>query len=206
MAVITNYTTLQQAVADYLARSDLTSFIPNFCQNWEERFFRDPKNYGPWMETAYSQNTSNGVIAVPNDFLAWKVVYAGSGARELDPVPLSQLYLKYPRGVVTGPPRWIARNAGNFEFGPQPDSAYAIAGTYYAKPTLIRSDSDGVNWLVTNAPDLMLYGALLEAEPFLKNDARATVWLEFYKEALRTYQAYITETSLSGRPLRAVVG
>lgn len=206
MAVITNYTTLQTAVTDWLARANLASSVPNFIQNWEERFLRDPDNFGPWMETAYSQNTSNGVIAVPSDFLAWKVVYAGSDAKQLDPVPLSQLYLKYPRGLVTGAPRWIARNGSNFEFGPQPDSAYAIAGTYYAKPTLIRNDTNGENWLTQNAPDLMLYGALLEAAPYIKDDERALVWQQFYAEALRTYQKYIRTTVLSGGSLRARVG
>jgi hypothetical protein len=47
MAVVTSYATLQTAVADYLARSDLTSFIPNFVQNFEEDFYREPQRPCP---------------------------------------------------------------------------------------------------------------------------------------------------------------
>ena len=50
MAVITSYDTLQTAVADYCARSDLATFTPNFVQNWEEGFYRQPLNWGPWMQ------------------------------------------------------------------------------------------------------------------------------------------------------------
>lgn len=206
MAVITTYATLLTAVSDYLARGDLTSFLPNFVQNMEERFYRDPKNWGSWMETAYSGNIAAGVIAVPTDFLAWKVVGIGSPAKNLQPKPLSVLYEKYPRGGSTGYPIWIARNGANFEFGPIADSTYAVTGTYFAKQTVLRTDSDGINWLVTNAPDLLLYGALIEAEVFIKDDPRLIVWQQFYVEALRTYREYIKATDLSGGPLQAQVG
>lgn len=207
MAVITNYTTLSTAIGDYLARSDLTSFIPNFIQNMEERFYRDPKNWGSWMETAYTGQTTAGKIAVPNDFLAWKVLYVNtSKARKLEAKTLAALYDKYPRGQDTGFPAWFARNGAYFEFGPIPDSNYDMAGTYFGKPTVLRTDSDGANWLTTNAPDLLLYGSLLEAEVFLKNDPRLVTWQAFYDGALRTYREYLRATDLSGGPLQAAVG
>lgn len=156
------------------------------------------------METAYSGTTALGVIAVPTDFLAWKSVSVDiSPNRRLDPSPLSLMYTRYPRGGDTGIPAMIARNVGNFEFGPTPDSNYAIVGTYYAKPTVLRTDSDGINWLVTNAPDLLLYGALLEAEPFLKNDSRIVIWKQFYDEALMAYREFQKDTPLSGGPLQS---
>jgi hypothetical protein len=33
-----------------------------------------------------------------------------------------------------------------------------------------------VNWLITNAPDVYLYATLLEAAPYLNDDARTQVW------------------------------
>jgi len=202
MAVITNYTTLQTAISDYLARSDLTTFLPNFVQTWEENFYRDPGNWGAWMETAYTGTIASSVIAVPSDFLAWKSVYVtGSPGIRLDAVSLTHLYERYPRGTSSGTPRLIARNASNFEFGPAPDSNYSIAGTYYGKQTVLRTDSDGANWLTTNAPDLLLYGALLEAEPFLKNDARVQLWQSYYERSLASYRKFIKATDLSSGPL-----
>lgn len=207
MAVITTYATLQTAIADYLARSDLTSggFVPNFTQNWEERFYRDSANWASWMEAALSVTITSGVAAVPTDYLGLKQAYLdGTANIPLKRISLDQLYQRYPRDGQTGTPRFIARNGANFEFGPIASSG-TLAGTYYAKPTVLRTDSDGINWLITNAPDLCLYGSLLEAEPFLKNDKRIGTWKNFYDEALAAYRSQFTEEDYSGSPPAAVV-
>ena len=41
MAFFTDYTTLQATIADYLARSDLTTQIPEFIRLAEDRLLRD---------------------------------------------------------------------------------------------------------------------------------------------------------------------
>lgn len=193
MAIISTYTNLQTAVGDYLARSDLTSFLPNFVQNFEERFYRDPQNWASWMEAALSVTITANVAAVPADYLGLKVAYVGSLSGPLERVSLSQLYARFPRGgSSSGTARFIARDGANFRFGPEVVSG-TLAGTYYAKPTTLRADGDGVNWLITNAPDLCLYGSLLEAEAFLKNDARLDVWQRFYNEALSAYRSQFKE-------------
>lgn len=204
MAVITTYATLQTAVGDYLARSDLTSYIPNFCQNWEERFYRDSQNWASWMETALSVTITNNVAAVPADYLGLKIAYiSGQSSAPLKRISLDQLYQRYPRAISGGQAAYIARNGANFEFGPV--SSGTLVGTYYAKPTVLRTDSDGVNWLITNAPDLCLYGSLLEAQPFLMNDKRVPVWQSFYDAALHAYRSRFREEDYSGAPPHTVV-
>jgi len=207
MAVITSYSTLQTAVGDYLARSDLTSWIPNFVQNWEERFYRQPRNWGRWMEATLSVAISNGVASVPDDFLGLATAYLdGVVAAPLQWVTREQLLSKYPRAGATGQPKWISRDAGNFIFGPVPAGAYTLEGTYYAKPDLLRDVTNGQNWLTENAPDLLLYGALLEAEPFLKNDSRIPLWQAKYAEALQDYRDFIAEQKYtSGSGLQVIV-
>lgn len=200
MAIITSYTTLQTAVGDYLARSDLTSYIPNFIQNFEERFYRDSDNWASWMETAFSSATvSSGVVAVPSAYLGLKVAYiSGQNSQPLKRISLTQLYARYPRASSSGTAAYIARNGASFEFGPTPADGTELKGTYYAKPTVLRSYTTGgadaaAHPLIVNAPDLLVYGALLEAEPFLKNDSRIAVWKGFYDEALRAYRARYRE-------------
>ncbi len=46
-------------------------------------------------------------------------------------------------------------------------------------PALLDEDSQ-TNWLTENAPEVLLYGTLLEATPFLKNDERIPVWQNMY--------------------------
>lgn len=205
MAVITNYTTLQTAVADYLARSDLTTFIPNFVQNFEEDFYREPLNWASWMETALSVSISSGVAAVPADYLGLKIAYiSGQTSAPLKRISLDQLYQRYPRSLGTGQAVYIARNGANFEFGPEASDG-TLAGTYYAKPTLLRSDSDGSNFLTVNCPDGCLYGSLMAAAPFLQNDKRLPTWQAMYDMAITSYRKRFREEDYSGSPPHTVV-
>lgn len=206
MAVVTGYTSLLTAVQDYLARSDMASFAPNAVQNWEERFYRQPRNWAAWMDASLSSAIASSVIAVPSGFLGWKHVYVdGSPASRLEPVTLEQLLGTYPRGGDTGIPRWIARDGSNFIFGCEPDSNYTIKGTYRAKPTALRSYASdaAAHWLIVNAPDLCLYGAMAEAEAFIKNDSRVGLWKGLYEEALNDYRAMWRKQEGSGREVLA---
>jgi hypothetical protein len=201
LAVITSYSTLLTAVGDYLARSDLTTFTPNFVQNCEERFYRDSENWASWMESALSVTITANLAAVPASYLGLRVAYiAGNYAQPLKRVTLEQLYSRWPRGLGSaGTVVCIARNGANFEFGPENVSG-TLTGTMYAKPTVLRSfGSDAAaHFLIVNAPDLLLYGALLEAEPFLKNDARVALWKSAYDIALEAYRSRFRDEMYSG--------
>ena len=95
MAVVTNYATLLTAVADYLARDDLTTFIPNFVQNAENKLYRTLNLRNE--ETALSVSVSSGTGTVPTDFKALKFAYFdGSPVQMLDWVPVEELYRDYP--------------------------------------------------------------------------------------------------------------
>ncbi len=202
MAVITSYSTLLTATSDYLARADLTTFLPNFVQSFEERFFRDSQNWGSWMESALSVVLANNVAALPTDYLGLRVANF-SGYRALKRVTLEQLYDRFPRGRGTaGVATHIARNGSNLVFGPETQSG-TLSGVYFAKPAPLRSYTTGgadavAHYLILNAPDLLLYGSLLEAMPFIKKDERIPTWSAAYDLALTQYRARLMEENSSG--------
>lgn len=207
MAVITGYTSLQTAIGDWLAKSNLTDSIPNFIQNWEERFYRSPKNWGRWMESTLSGTIASSVLAVPSDYLALKTIRVdGNPSSRLEKVSVEQLYGRWPRNDGTGIPQWVARDGENFVFGPEPDSAYTIKGVYWAKPTLLRNFASdaAAHHLILNAPDLILYGALVESAPYIKNDARLVTWANLYSAALTDYQDQIRFEEATG-PVQEVL-
>ena len=208
MAVITTYASLQENVGFWLARSNLTSFIPNFVQNWEAKFLRQPRNWGRWMEASFTGTIASNVLSLPADYLGLKHARIDSSpSSPLDRWSLQQLYTKYPRNGCPGVPTRIARDLETFVFGPEPDSDYDVAGVYYAKPTLIRNfaaDAAG-HWIIVNAPDLALYGALLEAAPFDRNDVRIPVWQGFYNDALQSYRDLNTDEDVSGSGIMEVL-
>lgn len=208
MAVITSYTSLQTEVANWLAKSNLTTDIPALIQMWEENFYREPKNHGSWMESALSVTIASSVAAVPDDYLELKYAYIdGSPSSRLDRKSLNQLLGAYPRGGDTGRPIYIARAASNFIFGPAPDSDYDVEGWYYAKPDALRDFAGDAaeHWLIVNAPDLVLYGTLLEAQPFLMNDKRIAVWERKYATALQSYRDLNRDEDVSGSPIQEML-
>ena len=185
MAVITNYATLQTAVADYLARDDLTTFIPNFIQNAENKLYRSLNLRNE--ETALSVSISSGAAAVPSDFKALKFAYFDqSPAQTLEWVSISELYNDYPDRSDSGVPFVISREGTNFVFGPNSQDG-TLKGIYYAKKDPLRTTDP--SWYATNAPEVLLYASLLEAEPFLVRDERIGVWQNFFLDALETLKA-----------------
>lgn len=196
MAIISGYTSLLTAVGDYLARDQLTSYLPNFVQNMEEKFYRDASNWARWMETDFSATVSSNVAALPSNYLDASSLYvSGYIAQPLKRISLDQLYARYPRSGDVGVPMYFSRSGSNLVFGPLATNGLVISGTYFAKPTALRvyAADAAAHWLIVNAPDILLYGSLLEAMPFLIDDSRVMLWKSMYDDAIRAYREMFTE-------------
>lgn len=177
---IATFAQLKTAVASFLHRSDLTSSIPDFIRLGEDRIYRELRIRA--METSLNTPIAAGVIAVPADYIEMKHVYIdGSPVQYLQRKPPEWIYENYPTRSADGQPKFMAQEAGNFIFGPYPDSTYTVRGVYYKRLTAL-SDSNTTNWFTTNASGILLFAALLEASPFVKNDERVVLWDAKYEE------------------------
>jgi hypothetical protein len=108
--------------------------------------------------------------------------------------------LRAGRYSAAGKPQYYTVVGSQLEFIPTPDTQYEGELTYYAKiPAL--SDSNTSNWLLTYAPDLYLYGALIEAEPYLKNDERVGLWGELYLRVVADIEVADERASVASTPL-----
>lgn len=89
----------------------------------------------------------------------------------------------WPDQAQTGKPEFYADyDYTHWLIVPTPDATYTAEILYYQLPELLDSTHQ-TNWLTEYAPNLLLYGALLEATPFLKNDDRIQTWQNFYQAA-----------------------
>lgn len=180
MAAITSYTTLKTAVADWVAKTNLTGVVPDFIQFGEARIYRDLRIR--CMETALSETIASGVIAVPTGYIELKHAYVNSApVQVLQRKDAEWIYDKYPTRSGDGAPKFIAREAENFIFGPYPASTYTIKGVYYKRLTALSADNE-TNWFTTNAPDLLLFAALCEAAPYMNHDERISTWEKKYDQ------------------------
>lgn len=190
IAIITDFATLSTAVGDFLNRADLTTFIPNFIQLCENTLYKKLRIRA--MENALSVTTAIGVAAVPTSpvFLELKYAYVNqSPVVPLSRVPSEQIFELFPNRTVQKTPQFIAVDATNFIFAPYPTDGLTIKGIYYGRLTALGSGNT-TNWFTTYAPDLLLYGSLIEAAPFLLGDERVATWNAFYQ---RAYDAVSSE-------------
>jgi len=116
---------------------------------------------------------------------------------------LENLYRKYPDRSEIRTPCAISREAGNFVFGDvATDGTAVLLGVYYAKQDPLRTTDP--SWYVTNAPEVLLYGALLEAVTFIKDDQRIPIWQSFYNNAVQTLIDENDDAEVSGGQLMQV--
>jgi hypothetical protein len=68
---------------------------------------------------------------------------------------------------------------------PTPAAAYNFEVLYYERVQPLDS-SNQTNWFTIYAPQALLYGSLLQAMPFLKNDDRVPMWQAQYQAIMQT--------------------
>lgn len=181
----TDYTALKSTVADYLARSDLTTQIPDFITLAENRLRRDVR-IRPMLKVVTTNTVaSDPTVSLPSDFLEMRDLH-------IDANPIQTLIYQNPSnffrnakaGTLTGGyPTNYTIMGSEFQFAPIPDAAYTLRMVYYAAPAYLSSTNTSNNFLAY-CPDLLLYAALGEAEPYLMNDARIQTWASLYDRGL----------------------
>lgn len=175
---ITTYAELQTAVANWLHRDDLVSLIPDFITLAEAKLNRALRIRA--MENI-ATGTVSSTVALPTGFVEMRSITVSTGGNTY-PIP----YVT-PEKITSesGAPLAYSIVGDNIYFMDS-TSGYTYTLTYYKKFDAL---SSGVNWLITNAPDAYLYGTLLEAAPYLKDDPRIGVWQSLFSTSVQSLMA-----------------
>lgn len=197
---ITTYSELQSAIADWLLRDDLTSVIPSFISLAEAKFNRRIRDYR--MVKRATAEVDAGYSAVPADWLQ-------NIRFQLNTTPITTLEYVTPdqaaeeRAFYVGneKSKFFTMIGKQFQLIPSPDGTYDAELTYYAKiPAL--SDSVADNWLLDVAPDVYLYGALMEAAPYLDDQEKLGTWGNLLEQAMQALQIEQDRASVGSSSLR----
>jgi len=196
----TSYTNLKTEIADYLGRTDLTSKIPTFVTLAELRLSRDLRTRKMLASATSTMTAGDGKVLLPTDFLEMRNIYTQGNPR----MPVTYLspsaFMRDARADESGLPVFYTVLGSEFEFAPKPDTAYVLEILYFAKPAVM-SDSVSSNAFLANYPDALLYASLLEAEPYLINDARTATWADLYNRAIQNINNSDQNSEYSGVPL-----
>ena len=201
---IGTFAELKTAAANWLDRSDLTSRIPEFITLAEARFnrvlrIRDMEA----VSTSISTTAGTREYSLPTRFVQMKEFHLTT-----DPLtPLSyitpEMMTRMQAGSSKSKPQVFTIIADNVRLGPNPDAVYTTSMLYYKTFTAL-SDAATTNDMLTNNPDVYLYGTLLEAEPFIMNDQRVPLWLAAFEKAVNDIQNQDNKDRHSGSQLRVM--
>lgn len=189
---INTYATLINAVTEYRARDQDTVFIariPDFITLFEAKMNRTLLH--PMMETRSTttiDTTSDEpeFITLPSDFQTMRRVRLSSvtGKPRLDFKTGTQLDdYRYSIENITGQPVYFTVMGDEMELAPTPNEDYTLEMVYRANISALTS-TNTTNWLLLLAPDLYLYGVLLEAAPATADDDRIPIWAAGFSTAL----------------------
>lgn len=109
---------------------------------------------------------------------------AGNNRSQLYPRSLEYCRKYWPNSDSTDFPEFFADyDYNHWLIVPTPVAAFNWEVVTYSLPALLGDDNE-TNWLTDYAPNALLYRALLEAAPFLKNDERINTWQNLYTAEL----------------------
>jgi len=201
---LTTYTELKTSLADWLNRSDLTSVIPDFISLAEAQMERQLRTRQMIVRANATFAAAAEYGTVPDDFLETKSI-------KLNTNPITALQfqtidamdsLSNTTYLSSGKPLYFSVVGNQFRLLPIPDGEYTAELVYYAKLTKL-SSTVATNFLLTQAPDVYLYGSLLQAAPYLQDDARISVWSSLYAAGLEQLQIADDRGSTSGGAILA---
>jgi len=200
---ITTYAELQTSVSDFLNRDDLTSVIPTFIDLAEAQIQRDIRHWKMEVRSSGQQSSGDRFMQIPADWLETRRFHlTGDGTHVLNLVSADTMADKRQGSDdVAGRPADYMLSDGQFELYPTPDADYDMELLYLAKiPAL--SDSNTSNWLLSEAPDVYLYGSLVHSAPYLQEDDRLGVWAQLYGAAVERVVELSDKAKWSGSGLK----
>lgn len=201
---LSNYTELQSSVANWLNRSDLTTEITGDFIVLTEKDFNSKLRIRKMVESDSSFSINAETVALPSGFLQVRDLFILSGGtkyalRYMTPPQMDEI-----RGSSsTGMPSVYTILGDKFRFASKPDSTYTATINFY-KTFDPLSDSNTSNYILTNHPQIYLYGSLYHAAQFLGGvePQKVQAWQQNYVTALERVERNDREDQYSGSPLQ----
>jgi len=197
------YDNLKSEIASFLNRDDLTANIDTFIDLAETRHARDLR-----IREMEAVSTSITTVAgtqpydLPTGYLELRyAMLQTSPYTMLQYMTPADFFRVYNEGEGTGMPVYYTIVGKKIYLGHSPDSANVLELGFFQRATAL-SSSNTTNDILTNFPDLYLYGSLAETSPFLMQDERLAVWSSLYKEGVRTANESAQRGRVSAAPLQ----
>ena len=190
-ASVMTYDSLVSDIQQYLERTDTATIekIPLFIMLCEQTLAADLKVLGNLNVAASVMTSGNPVLDKPVRWHKTVSMNITTAAGNRQPVYLRKYeYLRNysPDASATGTPLYYCDyDYTHWLVAPTPATALTFEVLYYERVQPLDSANQS-NWFTNYAPQAMIYGTLLQAMPFLKNDERSAMWQQHYTQIVTT--------------------
>jgi hypothetical protein len=190
VAEVMTYDSLVDDISTYLERTDQATLdkIPTFIMLAEQVLATEIKFLGNLTVAESAMVQGDAVIAKP---ARWRKTVSLNVTVDGEKFPVflrKYEYLReyWPDDAQTDVPKFYCDyDYEHWLVAPTPAQAYDFEVLYYERVQPLDS-SNQTNWYTEYAPQAMLYGCLLQAMPFLKNDERIPMWQAQYDRVVQT--------------------
>ncbi len=171
---IGTYTEIKDHLTSRLARGDIDDLMPVFIAEAERRIAAAVSLPAMEEDLTLTLDATRSAVAVPDGYLRLQgSIYISDDdtLTALNHYPVEMFHLLFKDTTSLGAPTSFYISSDDyFMFDHVADEAYSIVGTYYKMLTL--SDTSPTNWLLTNYPMALVYGAMFEALVYTNDDPR----------------------------------
>jgi hypothetical protein len=189
-AVVMTYNSLVDDIQSYLERTDTATIdkIPTFIMLAEQVIAAEIKFLGNLTVAESNMTANNPIIAKP---ARWHKTVSMNVTVDGNKYPVLLRKYEYLREywpdqtLAAAPEYYCDYDYGNWLVAPTPDTAYDFEVLYYERVQPL-DVTNQTNWFTEYAPQALLYGSLLQAMPFLKNDDRMGMWQQQYTAIMNT--------------------
>lgn len=204
---LSTYTELKSAVADWLNRVGQTElearagdFILLFESLYDKQDIRHPKSV-----VRATAPVTDEYTALPTDFLEMQRLRTTGGSagwtthRYVTPEELED---DKALNDSSGRPYLFTVVGNEIQIRPYTtDESLTLEMVYWSKLTKL-SGSVATNWLLEEAPEAYLFGALTEATPFIRDDERVALWTSKRDAAVASLRSAAERAALTSGTLK----
>ena len=166
------YSELKTSIANFLARDDLTSQIPDFIRLAEARMSRELDARSMEKRATATTVAGDGYISLPTDLREIRNVQLNTDpVKTLEYYTVQMINTDYA-GQGQGKPKAYSIVGTEILLKPTPDAAYTLE-IVYGENVQALSDEDTNNTILLRHPDAYLYGSLMNAYTYLMDEQRA---------------------------------
>ena len=171
-----SYANLKQAIERFSHRTDVSDVIDDFIDLAENKIDNVLRLRSNELRATASAPTSDRFLALPTRFLEMRRMSLINGSVTKD------IKYKAPEALkiadTSGEPKYFTITS-QIEFDRTPASAYTIEMSYYARLTPL-SSSNTTNNVLTDYPNLYLYGALAELHRWARDEQTASYYEQVF--------------------------